>query len=177
MEELKRNSIQDVATYCGLVLLKEGMTVAPLKLQKILYYVQVWMMVLFKEQLIIDEHPQAWVNGPVYPSVYARFKTIGRYTQLAKNDFVEEGTLIDAIALYAEKLALTPAQMRVLNKLLLIYGAKNQDQLVYMTHGELPWSIARGDLEPFENSENPISYEDMYRFYKERYETNWKSRA
>lgn len=35
---------QDVATYCGLVLLKEGMTVSPLKLQKMLYYIQAWMM-------------------------------------------------------------------------------------------------------------------------------------
>lgn len=32
MEKLQKNDIQDVATYCGLVLLKEGMTVSPLKL-------------------------------------------------------------------------------------------------------------------------------------------------
>lgn len=36
MEKLQKNDIQDVATYCGLVLLKEGMTVSPLKLQKML---------------------------------------------------------------------------------------------------------------------------------------------
>ena len=76
------------------------------------------------------------------------------------------------ISEYAEKLGLTPSQMEVLNKLVLIYGSKNQDQLVFMTHCEMPWSIARGDLEPFENSENPISFKDMYNFYKERYETN-----
>ena len=54
METLRKNDIQDVATYCGLVLLKEGMTVTPLKLQKILYYVQAWMMVFFNEQLLFD---------------------------------------------------------------------------------------------------------------------------
>ena len=69
MDTLRKNDIQDVATYCGLVLLKEGMTVTPLKLQKILYYVQAWMMVFFDEQLLFDEQPQAWVNGPVYPSI------------------------------------------------------------------------------------------------------------
>lgn len=177
MEELKCNDIQDVATYCGLVLLKEGMTVTPLKLQKILYYVQAWMMVFFDEQLLFDEKPQAWVNGPVYPSVYARFKSVGRYTQLKKEDFIDKGTLTEAISTYAEKLSLTLSQITVLNKLLLIYGAKNQDQLVFMTHCEMPWSIARGDLEPFENSENPISFKDMYRFYKERYEANRKARS
>ena len=36
MEKLQKNDIQDVATYCGLVLLKEGMTVSPLKIQKML---------------------------------------------------------------------------------------------------------------------------------------------
>lgn len=177
METLRKNDIQDVATYCGLVLLKEGMTVTPLKLQKILYYVQAWMMVFFDEQLLFDDQPQAWVNGPVYPSIYARFKATGRYTQLRKEDFITEGALSDAIGEYVDKLALTPSQIEVLNKLVLIYGSKNQDQLVFMTHCELPWSIARGDLEPFENSENPISFKDMYNFYKERYETNRKARG
>lgn len=176
METLRKNDIQDVATYCGLVLLKEGMTVTPLKLQKILYYVQAWMMVFFDKQLLFEDQPQAWVNGPVYPSVYERFKTTGRYTQLNKEDFITEGVLTDAINAYADKLALTPNQIDVLNKLVLIYGSKNQDQLVFMTHCEKPWSIARGDLEPFENSENPISFEDMYNFYKNRYETNRKAR-
>ena len=40
MEKLRKNDIQDVASYCGLVLLKEGMTISPLKLQKMLYYIQ-----------------------------------------------------------------------------------------------------------------------------------------
>ena len=178
MEELRRNDIQDVATYCGLVLLKEGMTVTPLKLQKILYYVQAWMMVFFNEQLLFGDEPQAWVNGPVYKSVYDRFKDTGRYTQLKKEDFIGEGAqLTDAIASYADRLGLTKKQFGVLNKLLLIYGAKNQDQLVFMTHCEMPWSKARADLEPFENSENPISFKDMYTFYKERYETNRKARV
>lgn len=176
MDTLKKNDIQDVATYCGLVLLKEGMTVTPLKLQKILYCVQAWMMVFFDEQLLFDEQPQAWVNGPVYPSIYNRFKAIGRYMQLKKEDFISEGVLTETIGAYADKLALSPNQLEVLNKLVLIYGSKNQDQLVFMTHCEKPWSIARGDLEPFENSENPISFKDMYTFYRERYESNRKAR-
>lgn len=176
MEELRKNDIQDVATYCGLVLLKEGMTVTPLKLQKILYYVQAWMMVFFDGQLLLDDKPQAWVNGPVYPSVFARFKSTGRYDMLRKEDFVSEGTLTEAIEAYGKKLGLKAKQQEVLNKLLLIYGAKNQDQLVFMTHCEMPWSKARADLEPFENSDNVISFKDMYTFYKERYDNNRKAR-
>lgn len=177
VEGLRKNDIQDVATYCGLVLLKEGMTVTPLKLQKILYYVQAWMMVFYGKQLLFDEAPQAWVNGPVYPSVYSRFKDTGRYDLLKKEDFVSDGKLTDVINEYAAKLQLSEKQFAVLNRLLLIYGAKTQDQLVFMTHCEDPWSNARKDLQPFENSENIIAFEDMYSYYKERYETNRQARG
>ena len=176
-KELKKNDIQDVATYCGLVLLKKGMTVSPLKLQKMLYYIQSWMMVFFDHQLLFDDQPQAWVNGPVYPVVYERFKSIGRYSMMSKSDFVDEGTLTECIAEYDHKLGLTEQQRDVLNKLIAIYGSKSQDQLVFMTHCEDPWSIARGDKNPFENSDNPISFEDMYSFYKARYETNREARS
>ena len=176
-EILKKNDIQDVASYCGLVLLKEGMTVSPLKLQKILYYVQAWMMVFFDRQLLFDDKPQAWVNGPVYPSVYERFKGIGRYSMMSKEDFVIGSSLTKRITELDKKFDLTDKQRTVLNKLIEIYGSKNQDQLVFMTHCEDPWSIARGDLNPFENSENTISFEDMYAFYKERYEKNRQARG
>ena len=176
-EKLKKNNIQDVAAYCGLVLLKKGMTVSPLKLQKMLYYIQAWMMVFFDHQLLFDNQPQAWVNGPVYPIVYERFKNTGRYNMMSKSDFVNKGTLTECIAEYDHKLGLTAHQREVLNKLIDIYGAKSQDQLVFMTHCEDPWSIARGDKNPFENSDIPISFDDMYSFYKNRYETNRKTRS
>lgn len=176
MDILKRNDIQDVATYCGLFLLKEGMTVSPLKLQKILYYVQAWMMVFFEEQLLFDEQPQAWVNGPVYPSVYQRFKSVGRYSQFTKDDFAEGCSLTEAIHKYRRLLGLTTIQQDALDKVIAIYGAKTQDQLVFMTHCEDPWSKARGNSDPFENSDEVISFADMYSYYKDRYDSNRKER-
>ena len=177
MEKLQKNDIQDVATYCGLVLLKEGMTVSPLKLQKMLYYIQAWMMVFFDRQLLFDDKPQAWVNGPVYPPVYDRFRSIGRYDMMSKNDFIQGGSLTEGIESLEERLGLTEPQLDVLQKIIDIYGSKNQDQLVFMTHCEAPWSIARGDLGPFENSDNPISFDNMYSFYKACYEANRKARG
>ena len=177
MEKLRKNDIQDVASYCGLVLLKEGMTISPLKLQKMLYYIQAWMMVFFDRQLLFDDKPQAWVNGPVYPQVYDRFRSIGRYDMMSKGDFLQNGTLTEGIETLEQRLGLTKQQFDVLHKVIAIYGSKNQDQLVFMTHCEDPWSIARGDLGPFENSDNPISFNDMYSFYKARYEANRKARG
>ena len=42
-----------------------GDPITNLKLQKLLYYIQVWYMVYFEKKLIFDERPQAWVHGPV----------------------------------------------------------------------------------------------------------------
>ena len=134
------------------------------------------MMVFFDRQLLFDDQPQAWVNGPVYPSVYERFKSVGRCNMMSKSDFAGEGALTERIVELGQKLCLTDEQKDVLNKLIDIYGSKNQDQLVFMTHCEDPWSIARSDLDPFENSVSPISFDDMYSFYKARYEANRKAR-
>jgi uncharacterized phage-associated protein len=135
------------------------------------------MMVFFDRQLLFDDEPQAWVNGPVYPTVYERFKSISRYDMMSRNDFVPEGSITEGIDSLEKRLGLTESQFDVLHKLIAIYGSKNQDQLVFMTHCEDPWSIARGDLGPFENSDNPISFEDMYSFYKARYEANRRARG
>ena len=85
--------------------------------------------------------------------------------------------MTEGIETLEQRLGLTKQQLDVLHKVIAIYGSKNQDQLVFMTHCEDPWSIARGDLGPFENSDNPISFNDMYSFYKARYEANRKARG
>ena len=96
---------------------------------------------------------------------------------MTKEDFLQNGTLTEGIESMSKHLGLSRQQLDVLHKIIAIYGSKNQDQLVFMTHCEAPWSIARGDLGPFENSDNPISFDDMYSFYKTRYEANQKARG
>lgn len=55
--------IQDIARYVGISLIAKGLTVSPLKLQKIMYYVQSWYMVFFgRKQTLFGQAPQAWVN-------------------------------------------------------------------------------------------------------------------
>ena len=52
-----------------------GVTISPLKLQKLLYYVQSWHIAKFDKQDIFNSLPEAWVNGPVYREVYNTYKT------------------------------------------------------------------------------------------------------
>ena len=67
--------IKDIARYLGISLLSKGLSVSPLKLQKILYYSQSWHMVLFgRNNTLFVDAPQAWVNGPVYPVIFQEYK-------------------------------------------------------------------------------------------------------
>lgn len=53
-----------------------GELLTNLKLQKLLYYVQGYHLAIFDEPLF-DEKIEAWMYGPVVPSVYEFFKSSG----------------------------------------------------------------------------------------------------
>ena len=83
---MKTVDTKDYAAYVGITMLMKGLTVSPLKLQKILYYEQSWHMVSFgRENTLFSVAPQAWVNGPVYPEIYREYKDNHAYTYLQAN--------------------------------------------------------------------------------------------
>ena len=53
---------------------KEKKPITNKKLQKLLYYAQVWSLVLNKEKLF-SERIEAWVHGPAIPIVYKKFRS------------------------------------------------------------------------------------------------------
>ena len=72
---IDNKNIQDVARYVGLSSTTKGLSISPLKLQKLLYYIQAWFMVFYgRDNTLFRDVPQAWVNGPVYPAIYHIYK-------------------------------------------------------------------------------------------------------
>lgn len=175
---IRTRQILDVARYVGLSLLSKGLSVSPLKLQKILYYVQSWYMVFFgRENTLFRECPQAWVNGPVYPPVFHEYKdkTQGMCDHLRVSDF---GTS-DADAMLSEVssiLQFDADETKLIESVILMYGSKTQNELIFLSHCELPWAEQRHDLAPFERSERELSFDTMYQYYNERHERNKKKR-
>jgi uncharacterized phage-associated protein len=55
---------------------EEGVRISNMKLQKLLYFAQGHSHAMRGERLI-DEDPQAWDYGPVYPAVYTAFRRFG----------------------------------------------------------------------------------------------------
>ena len=168
--------IKDIAKYIGLSMLSKGLSVSPLKLQKLLYYTQSWYMVFFgKENTLFMEKPQAWVNGPVYPVIYQEYKdkTNDMCEHLHAKDFgYLDSDLAKEVGKLARKMKLTNDEIKCIDSVIMLYGSRSQNQLIFMTHAESPWADQRKGLSPFDYSQREISHDSMYNYYKARYDHN-----
>ena len=166
--------ISDFARYIGLSMLSKGLLVTPLKLQKILYYQQAWFMVFYgRDNVLFDCAPEAWVNGPVYPKIYHQYKSRvpGMCDKLTEEHFgVKRDNILSEIESLAKDMSLTASEIQLIDSVLMIYGSKSENQLILVSHSEKPWCEARGNLLPFQSSDNPISLDTMYSYYKERHD-------
>lgn len=174
MEIINNRNIEDVAIYTGLSLITKGLSVSPLKLQKLLYYEQAWFMVMGgRENTLFPDIPQAWVNGPVYPVIYHEYKskTANMCDHLHASDFTS-GNPEEALKVVYNKLCLGHEYTELIESVITLYGAKTQNQLIFMTHSESPWAETRGQLPPFERSEKEIPLDLMYNYYLERHNRN-----
>jgi len=171
-------NIHDVARFVGLSLISKQMTVSPLKLQKILYYIQAWYMVFFgRENTLFADKPQAWVNGPVYPSIYKEYRNAvpNMCDHLALSHF--DSTTDDAAEAFrkaAEKVSFSSEEEELIESIIVLYGAKTQNELIFLTHAEKPWVEGRGDKRPYEKSAEELSLDTMYEYYRARHEKNRK---
>ena len=177
MEE-KIYDIKLVARYIALSLLTKQMTVSPLKLQKLLYYAQAWSMVFFgRQRHLFADVPQAWVNGPVYPAIYNIWKDKNMCDHLLPEDFeTTKETMDDALCSVTKQLNLSDDEIQLLEQIVLKYGSKSQNYLIFLTHSELPWCEKREGLKPYERSACPLSLDTMYRYYAERHTKNVERR-
>src|ERR1035437_5048935 len=113
----------DVADY---ILHRLG-AMSAMKLQKLVYYSQVWSLVWTERELFSDEI-QAWANGPVVRSLYKKHR----------GNFLVRKRFFDG-----EIDRLSDDQRDVIDKVLAFYGDKDPQWLSSLTHLESPWRDAR----------------------------------
>lgn len=140
-----RLRVIDLADY---ILRKLG-PMSAMKLQKLVYYSQAWSLVWTEKELFTDRI-EAWANGPVVPSLYARHR--GNF-RLSRGFF--EGNPD----------RLSSDQRDVVNKVLNFYGDKDPQWLSNLTHLESPWRNARVGLAPGERGNKVITSESMLEYY------------
>jgi len=124
----------DIASF----FIKKG--VSPLKLQKLLYYSQVWYFVKTREKLFPDII-SAWVYGPVIHNVWSEFKYMKR------TDIIPSSRACNA--------ELSGIQSH-LDDIWGVYGLLSGSDLVDLSHSELPWMNARIGLKPTESSQQIV---------------------
>ena len=142
----------DIADYFIWLANETGSFISNLKLQKLVYYSQAWNIAL-NDNPLFEEDFQAWVHGPVIPSLYQKYKSFG--WQPISEDAAPE--LPENILQFLDEVAEE-------------YFACDAYELEQMTHAEDPWHWARGDLLPDEPSNEVIKKEWMKEYYGARAE-------
>lgn len=141
---------------------QKGDSVSPKKLQKLLYYIDAWHYVHLGKP-ILEEDFQAWVHGPVLPSLYHELKQYG-FNNLEV--IAEEHDTVDReVEAVIEKNGLTDEQLGLIYSVLDTYGTMSSFQLEILSHKEAPWLEARGETKPHESCKTKISKERMREFY------------
>lgn len=166
--------IRDVARYIGLSLTTKGLSISPLKLQKMLYYSQAWFMVfLGRENTLFKDIPQAWVNGPVYPVIYYEYKDkAANMCDHLESSVFFDGDPADGLKYFTDLLNFDADKIELIESIVMLYGSQSQNNLILLTHSELPWAETRGNLPPYARSDKEIPLDLMYRYYKDRYDKN-----
>jgi len=160
-------TVKDLAYIVTLYVNGKGEVVSPKKLQKLMYYVEAWNLV-YLEEPFFEEDFEAWVHGPVLPSLYRSLKDYGFNNIKVINDVIEdEFTLIDKIA---KDNNLSKDQMELIQSVLDQYASLNPFELEMLTHSEEPWITARGNTPPHVSCRNKISKESMKEFFSQKIE-------
>jgi len=121
-------SAHDVAKYfISLVCEDEGDNMTNLKLQKLVYYAQGYHIAMFDKPLFSDEI-QAWLHGPVVPSLYRTYKEHGSGAIPCPSDL--------DISIYSQQ------QKDFLDEIYKIYGQYSASALRAFTHNESTWISA-----------------------------------
>lgn len=126
------------------------------KLQKLCYYAQAWYYTLFGKPLF-DEEFQAWIHGPVCPSLYSVYKEYG-WLDIEKEERIPPN------------IAANKEIINLLEQVYRIYGNLSGDELERLTHSEEPWREARRGLKPNVPSNARIELDIMKKYCIEEYE-------
>jgi len=147
-------SCHQIADYFIWLANETGSHLSNLKLQKLVYYAQAWHLAIEGEELFLEDF-EAWVYGPVIPSLWNIYKDFGQGS--ITKDFAERPSFGEEIDEFLDEVAD-------------VYFGIHAFDLAKLTHTEKPWLEARKGLAPDELSNNIISKESMKKFYSERLE-------
>lgn len=159
----------DVAMHVVNYINDQGGTVSNLKLQKLLYFVQGFFLILRDRPCFADD-VEAWDFGPAIPEVYFEFREYGSssipsidsVTRLSVFDDFWEDMEIEDVP-YEDKIVETDA--RLIHKIVDAFRKYSASSLVTITHKHTPWINAHN----IGGKHNIISKESITKYFKQEY--------
>lgn len=121
-----------------------GELMSNLKLQKMLYYEQGYHLAKFGSPLFADDI-EAWMYGPVVPSVYYHFNVFGATGISPEKE---------------EAISLNALEEKLFDEVYRAYSPYSAVGLMHMTHEEKPWKSTPVKVG------NVISKDKMAKFFK-----------
>ncbi|MBQ9953124.1 MAG: DUF4065 domain-containing protein [Clostridia bacterium] len=117
--------------------------ISNLKLQKVLYFIQVWYW-LKKEEPCFNESIEAWDFGPVVPEAYREYKQFGAvdipsihsYIQFDNSDFWNSKRV------EFKDDVIQPKDKRIIDQIVDDFSKYSASTLVRVTHNQTPWKDA-----------------------------------
>lgn len=153
LREVQDNGVVNVAKYfLSKIDTEAEEVITPLKLQKIIYYAQAWLLAL-KNRTFFEDDFQAWVHGPVIPNLYYQYKKHG-YSSIPKAEAVDS-------SIFDED------QLNILEMVRYAYGRYDAKYLEELTHQESPWKDARGECKADEICTRIISKDSIKSYFDE----------
>ena len=149
----------------ALYMLQSCYEITNMSLQKLLYYFKAFGYVLLNRDLL-GEQCEAWIYGPVFPTIYAKYKKLG--SQIIQIDLAD--------IVYDE--LLEEEERKVCDYVLQCFGIYNAKFLRDMTHQEEPWRDARGGLGDMQPCANVIKDTEICRYFRtvnEKFDLSQKS--
>lgn len=154
---IKMNKALDVARYIINTSNDKGYDITNLRLQKILYFVQ--MEFVIRGKVCFYDKMEAWDYGPVVPSVYKRFK----YNGASNIDKIEycyddsEGLWNLKRTPYSDEV-LPKEDREIIDTVIEECYKFNTSALVRISHSQSPW------IEAHEQINNEITVESIKKF-------------
>lgn len=139
---------------------RQGKPLTIMQLLKLVYIAHGWSLALLNAPLV-NEEPEAWQHGPVFPSIYREFRRFGSQSIVgyATGPF---GSIPHA--------DLSASQHSIVNSVVQNYGDLHAFALSRMTHeAETPWSrVYRDGLGASDDIPNAIIAEHYKKLSHER---------
>ncbi len=137
-------------------IVEEEEFISTMKLQKLMYYSQVFSLVVYNKPLF-EEDFQAWANGPVLKSLY----------DIHKGKFLLD--IHDLSAGNSENLCTD--ERASIQASLDAFGLLSGSALSQQTHAETPWIHARSGLQSNVRSDRLITKDSIQLYYSKQRDT------